>query len=367
MTAAPRPAESASEAALAAAWAAGPRGPLRLEVGRRLRIIFPGVPGPGMGPDFCGAILDVDGDILRGDVEIHLRASGWRQHGHAHDPAYRGVVLHAVGRNDGGAAFTGHGGRTIPILVLPAADAFPPPFTPPCALSVAQGLPAGERLEVISLRRLRMKAARQAALAAAGPGPALYAAIMETCGGPSNRHAFATIARLLPLPALLERLPAGSGRALAAAAHLKESAAGVIVRRAGLRPMASPARRLETAGRLISRLWPGPEPRWPLEPGAPLLAALRVEGAGRGLAIELAINAVLPVALASGAWPADVVEAAWRSLPSPGTYGLLRPLERWLGAGGARPFTTAARLQGGLLLHADYCTAGRCGRCPLSG
>jgi len=40
---------------------------------------------------------------------------------------------------------------------------------------------------------------------------------------------------------------------------------------------------------------------------------------------------------------------------------------RRLGAGGARVFPGAARLQGGLLLHADYCTRGACGRCPLSG
>jgi hypothetical protein len=52
-----------------------------------------------------------------------------------------------------------------------------------------------------------------------------------------------------------------------------------------------------------------------------------------------------------------------QALPSPGTYGKLRSLEGWLGG---KPFVSAAKLQGGLLLHTDYCTRGFCGRCPLS-
>ncbi|MGI8927189.1 MAG: hypothetical protein ACR2HN_11170, partial [Tepidiformaceae bacterium] len=89
-------------------------------------------------------------------------------------------------------------------------------------------------------------------------------------------------------------------------------------------------------------------------------------GLGRAAAIELAVNAILPVALASGAWPPAAAEAALAALPSPGTYGRLRRLEGWLASGGERPFGSVARLQGGLLLHADYCTRGLCGRCPLS-
>jgi hypothetical protein len=132
--------------------------------------------------------------------------------------------------------------------------------------------------------------------------------------------------------------------------------------------MAAPGRRLDIAGALIHRLWPeGAEPRWPR-----LLAKdvdwrnLRVEGLGRGLLVETWVNACLPVALASSAWAEEEVEAAWKGLPSPGTYGRLGALEGWLASGGRRPFGTAARLQGGLLLHGEYCTRGMCGNCPLS-
>lgn len=361
----------ASEAALAARWANGLAGPLRLEDGRRLQVIFPGVPGGPSGPDFTGAILDAGGDYLRGAVEIHLLASGWRAHHHEDDPAYASVVLHVAGANDSSSTLTPHrSGRLIPILVLPPETGpFPPLFAPPCAIAARSGRDSAPALERIGLRRLRMKAARVAPIVAAqGAGQALYLLLLETLGGPANREAFASLARTLPLAPLLEAVEQSSApRAFAVTAHLKGRAAGIAVRRAGLRPMASPAKRLEAAGQLIARLWPnGAAPGFAasLPPGA-AHRELRVPGIGRSLAIECLVNAVLPVALASGAWPEAEAEAIFRALPSPGTYGKLKRLESWLG-GESRPFAGAARLQGGLLLHADYCTRGMCGRCPLS-
>jgi Protein of unknown function (DUF2851) len=361
----------AAEAELAALWAAAPRGPLWLADGRTLRIVFPGVPGGGSGPDFRGAILEAGGDLLRGDVEIHLRASGWRAHGHHADAAYREVVLHVAGVNDTGAAFTLHGGaRAIPVLVLPrGVTPFPPPFTPPCALAAARGGDFTARLERLSLRRLRVKAARAShACQSHGPGQALYAIALEQLGGSANREPFAAIARRLPLAALLERADGSSAaRGRAIAAELKGVALGLVVRRAGLRPLAAPGQRLEVAGQVFASWWPeGTQPCWPelLAVNADLVRS-RPSGLGRGTAIELAVNAVLPVALASGAWSEAEAWEHWRRLPSPGTYGRLRQLEGWLGGGAAKPFGSAARLQGGLLLHGDYCTKGACGRCPM--
>ena len=366
-------AASLPESALAARWAAGVASPLRLEDGRPLRVIFPGTPAGGPGPDFTGAILDAGGDLLRGDVEIHLRASGWRHHGHATDAAYGGVVLHVAGINDEPGAFTFHrSGRLIPVLVLEAEPrtAFPPRFTPPCAIATARGLAPGDVLERMGLRRLRIKVARVSpAVAAHGPGQALYAALLETLGGSANREPFAALARRLPLALLLETEPlAGVSRTLALGAALKGAAAPLALRRAGLRPMAAPGRRLESAAALISRWWPeGAAPGWPaaLGPGLTWKDAA-APGIGRGTAIEATVNAILPVALASGVIPEADVEAAWRALPSPGTYGRLGRLQSWLGGEHNPPFTSASRLQGGLLLHGDYCTRGACGRCPFS-
>ena len=118
----------------------------------------------------------------------------------------------------------------------------------------------------------------------------------------------------------------------------------------------------------MARLWPvGSGPVFPSGLGPESSPKnLEVDGVGRSLAIECFVNAVLPVALASGAWKESEAEAAYLRLASPGTYGKLKSLEGWLGGREARPFAGAARLQGGLLLHSDYCTRGMCGRCPLS-
>lgn len=371
--AAPAPGGFVSEAELAARWGAGVRGPLRLEDGRALKVVFPGVPGGASGPDYRGAIVEAGGDLLRGDVEIHLRAGGWRGHGHHLDPAYAGVVLHVVEANDTGALATlGAAGRAIPVLVLRvAAGGLGERFTPPCAFAAAHGAEVEATLERMGARRLRLKAARVAPLVeSAGAGQALYTLILETLGGAANRAAFARLARELPLAALLERVDGrapGVARAFAAAAELKGATAVLALRRAGLRPLAAPARRLEVAGAIVAGLWGGVDVGWPGELREGELPRLRAPGLGRGAAIELAVNAVLAVALASGAWEEASVTTAWRALPSPGTYGRLKRLEGWLGHAGGRPFATAACLQGGLLLHGDYCGRGMCGRCPLSG
>src|SRR5437016_2737441 len=68
----------------------------RLVDGRAIRVVYRGRHSRGAGPDFRGAILDVDGSIVRGDVELHVRSRDWLVHGHARDARYDQVVLHVV-------------------------------------------------------------------------------------------------------------------------------------------------------------------------------------------------------------------------------------------------------------------------------
>lgn len=364
----------ADEAALAAAWAAAPAGTLRLADGRALRVVFPGVPGGGTGPDFRDALLDVDGDLVRGDVEVHLRHSGWFAHGHDRDPAYGGVALHVVAVNDLPLAATPHArGRRVPVLVLGPPRAPGAGFVPPCAFARAAGVDVAGRLRGMGRRRLRMKANRAALLAAGrAPGDVLLALAAAALLGPAHRAAADGAAAKLRLAALLEEADGltGEARRLALAGGLRRLLpTGVASAAAGrCRPAAAPAKRLEGLARLIDRWWPpGSSPGWPaaLAAGAGWRTAAG-DGVGRGAAIEVVVNAVIPAALATGAWSEAEAEAAWAALPSPGTYGKLRPLERWLGGKDAAPFASAALLQGGLLLQADYCAKGACGRCPLS-
>lgn len=90
--------------------------------GRRLRILHPGKWNLLGGPDFAGARLRFGpegGREVSGDVEVHLHAADWDNHGHASDPAYDRVVLHVVlFPPESGRVTRGAGGREIPVLAL---------------------------------------------------------------------------------------------------------------------------------------------------------------------------------------------------------------------------------------------------------
>jgi hypothetical protein len=70
---------------------------LRTTEGETLHIIQPGFWNHGAGPDFQQAALRLaDGSLLRGSVEVHLRAEDWERHGHGADPNYEETILHLV-------------------------------------------------------------------------------------------------------------------------------------------------------------------------------------------------------------------------------------------------------------------------------
>ena len=86
--------------------------------GRPIAVRHPGRWNHLGGPDFDGARLIIEGAEVVGAVELHLNAKDWAAHGHAADPAYDGVVLHAVLFPCAEKFTQGSGGRQIPILCL---------------------------------------------------------------------------------------------------------------------------------------------------------------------------------------------------------------------------------------------------------
>jgi Protein of unknown function (DUF2851). len=95
---------------------------LRLRDGRPLKLVRRGRWNRLGGPDFRDAEMRVGEGALaetwRGDVEVHLRATDWDQHGHASDPAYARVVLHVVLFPAPREWTRGVAGARIPILEL---------------------------------------------------------------------------------------------------------------------------------------------------------------------------------------------------------------------------------------------------------
>jgi hypothetical protein len=73
------------------------RDALKTSDGKVVRVFHPGFASVEGGPDFRGAVLQIGDDAPRGgDVEIDLRANGWRAHGHNRNPHFQNVLLHVV-------------------------------------------------------------------------------------------------------------------------------------------------------------------------------------------------------------------------------------------------------------------------------
>jgi hypothetical protein len=73
------------------------RDALKTADGKNLRVIHPGFASVEGGPDFSDAILQIGNENPRsGDVEIDLRAGGWRAHGHDKNKNFQNVLLHVV-------------------------------------------------------------------------------------------------------------------------------------------------------------------------------------------------------------------------------------------------------------------------------
>jgi Protein of unknown function (DUF2851) len=70
---------------------------LKTAGGKVVRVFHPGFASVEGGPDFRGAVIQIGDEPPRsGDVEIDLRASGWRAHGHDRNPNFQNIMLHVV-------------------------------------------------------------------------------------------------------------------------------------------------------------------------------------------------------------------------------------------------------------------------------
>ena len=93
---------------------------LRTEADEKLTVLSPGWWNLESGPDFKHAAIKFSGNkAVKGDVEIHVYASGWSEHSHHKDEAYNNVALHVVMWTDTGKETTTlQDGSEIPILAL---------------------------------------------------------------------------------------------------------------------------------------------------------------------------------------------------------------------------------------------------------
>ncbi len=190
--------------------------------GCALRVIYRGVWTHRRGPDFAGALLEFDGQLVSGDVELHVRSSDWYTHGHHEDPAYDRVVLHAVWEDDLHQPVRRRDGARVPtlelarFLVTTAEQLSPASLRPLGALGFTHCAPeiAATQPEILHRLfehagddRLREKVARiQARLSDESPAQTLFWLLADALGYHQNREGMRAVAEALPLLHLEARL-----------------------------------------------------------------------------------------------------------------------------------------------------------------
>ncbi len=205
-----------SEKDLCDAWESGAaskrKRSLRTVTGSRVDVVHVGARNSGDGPDFLGAIIGIESPgqprrVIRGDVEMHLRASDWFAHGHDTNPAFASVILQVVEDAQGMREIAG-----APVLEMRqdtrrhkrmAAAANRQQRSD---LGIGTVTPQGMAALLDSLGDARLEeraAAMEGDIAVAGPEQALYEALMRGLGYTRNMTAFQEVARLLPINALL--------------------------------------------------------------------------------------------------------------------------------------------------------------------
>lgn len=396
------PPDPISEAELSIIWAEQryPAGALATPAGQAVEVVFPGRKGGAAGPDFRDAVLRIEGEERRGDVELHVRASYFRSHGHHLDPAYDALALHVVYLADDGADTTLHGGGSTPVAAFApwveqrSADLQrwllgPPLWQEPCCDAVARHGPDAVREVLASAGRERLAARSQRLLDDAvqiGAGEALWRALFDVLGQGGDREGFRRLSRVLTLT-LAQTIRRDRGAGLLEGSLLY--VAGLAARPEGLetllpqplrpalqggtgRPANRPQRRLAAVAHLLERADNDlssyvTNSVMAAKDAAALVAAWQIPSLlGPEKASELVLNVVLPLAERAPALAAKASELK-RQLPAQRAYGKTEFLEQHLRRpDGKRLVRTALEQQGLLALLGDWCSQGGCGRCALS-
>ena len=314
----------------------------------KYRIIHQGKRNGGPGPDFLGAAMVFpDGTVRRGDVEIHLRREGWRQHRHRWDPCYRQVILHVIAAGTL-EAVPQERWRVVPTVSLPRE---PVSFQPLCE-AIPRAL-SGFRAQADFLRTLAMqrwwrrladlngRESRNVLDALArrlGPDHHRLALVkLWLAPGPGEEDLFSFVS------GMMARLP------LEATGRIRKELPGRLVFLSAL---------AHTYNRTPSSLW-----AWALEEARQLVQQLREGGLPiptRPFLIESVGNWLLP--LSSANTGADRFDE-WYRLPLGWTYGRVRRHVERLGL--QRP-ANFGQQQGLLEWIESLCQPAECACCPAA-
>lgn len=184
--------------------------------GESVEVVDPGLLNTGSGPDFFNAKVKIGDRMWAGNVELHVRASDWKRHGHSTDAAYDSVILHVVAVDD--ARVSRPDGAEIPQIVMACNPHLREHFDeltlrrgdgPACATYLPD-IPAiniTDWLTALAFERLYRKSDHAAALADRFDGnwvAAAYVMLARALGFGTNAEPFERLALSVPLKVLLK-------------------------------------------------------------------------------------------------------------------------------------------------------------------
>lgn len=182
--------------------------------GEIIEVVHIGKYNRDAGPDFCRATIKLNGKIVQGDIEFHLDARDWVQHGHHSDPAYNPVILHLALRNQNQSPeILRENGLPITQILLNAHDLPASEPAPRLVIECPLSRTTPEKILATVRRagqfRLEQKAAAFAEqLAQNSWDQAVYQGIAEALGYDKNQEAFRALAKILPVDLLFAEMRA---------------------------------------------------------------------------------------------------------------------------------------------------------------
>lgn len=196
---------------------------LRTVSGKSVEIIHPGNWNVEAGPDFIDAVLRIDNELCRGDIEIHHTPEDWHRHGHTASNGYENVILHVVWKDQQNKPSA----NLPPCLVM--KEHLQPVWLRLVEEFTERGYPYSRKIApgrcALQTARLENKAIRDfltgAGLArfreksrvllerslSVGFEQTAYEVFFEALGYKSNRTGFLNLTKLLPLERLREIKP----------------------------------------------------------------------------------------------------------------------------------------------------------------
>ncbi len=247
---------------------------LRTADGRAIRVISPGIWSLESGPDFTRAAIEFEGgEVVQGDIEVHVRSGDWHAHRHHSQPRFDNVVAHvSMWRDTDDLFLTTASGRQIPQIVISQhltrplnriagqieTDDFPynkKAGQGRCADLLATLTRSHIRtlLSIAGEWRILEKSARYADwLKTSNPDEVLYRGFMEALGYPSNKQPFLILAERIPYDVLQHE----AGNRFSTSSHY--CAQSVLMHLSGLFPAEHhPAWDHETLGffRFMKNIW----------------------------------------------------------------------------------------------------------------